>query len=295
MDEALRRYYLEAMGIQNWVLRRADEPELIDPKSESIECRSGFSPTCRPEGQPAGGKVNHGTFTPEPLSPDAAQAAPAKELKPPWLDEVPPPAEEWLPSVELEETAPLARNDIGGLDWKALEQRIAGCELCELYKTRAHTVFGVGDHSADLMVIGEAPGAEEDRQGEPFVGRAGQLLNAMLLAIGLKREQVFIANVLKCRPPGNRDPRPEEALRCEPYMKRQVALIRPKVILALGRVAAQNLLKSQEAVGRMRGKPYHYDDIPLVVTYHPAYLLRSPDQKGRAWQDLQRAVGLLRE
>ena len=291
MDETLRRDYLEAMGIQNWVLRRADEPELIDPNCESIESRSAFSPTSRPEG----GKVIHETVTPERLSPDAAQAAPAKEVIPPWLDEAPPPTDEWLPSVEPEEAAPLARDIVSGLDWKALEQRIAGCELCELHKTRAHTVFGVGDHSADLMVIGEAPGAEEDRQGEPFVGRAGQLLNAMLLAIGLKREQVFIANVLKCRPPGNRDPRPEEALSCEPYLKRQVALIRPKVILALGRVAAQNLLKSQEAVGRMRGKPYRYDEIPLVVTYHPAYLQRSPDQKGRAWQDLQRAVGLLRE
>ena len=155
-------------------------------------------------------------------------------------------------------------------------------------------MFGVGDRNADLMIVGEAPGADEDRQGEPFVGRAGQLLNAMLLAIGLKREQVFIANILKCRPPNNRDPRPEEALRCEPYLKRQLALIKPKVILCVGRVAAQNLLKSDETVGRMRGRQFDLDGTPVLVTYHPAYLLRSPDQKGKAWQDLQAVVKLLR-
>ena len=197
-------------------------------------------------------------------------------------------------SVEMPETVPAAADNTASLDWSALENRVSQCTACELHAGRQHTVFGVGDRSADLMVIGEAPGAEEDRQGEPFVGRAGQLLNAMLLAIGLHREQVYIANILKCRPPGNRDPRPEEALRCEPFLLRQVALVRPRVIFAAGGVAAQNLLKSQEAVGKMRGRAFQFEGIPVVVSYHPAYLLRSPDQKAKAWQDLQRLVGILK-
>jgi uracil-DNA glycosylase family 4 len=174
------------------------------------------------------------------------------------------------------------------LDWETLQDRVAGCTACELHKTRTQTVFGVGDRNAEWLVIGEAPGAEEDRQGEPFVGRAGQLLNAMLLAIGLKREQVYIANILKCRPPNNRDPRPEEVACCEPFLKQQVALLKPKIILAVGRIAAQNLLKTDTRIGALRGKRYSYADtgIPVVVTYHPAYLLRSPKEKRKAWQDL---------
>jgi DNA polymerase len=158
-------------------------------------------------------------------------------------------------------------------------------------------VFGVGNTQADLLVIGEAPGADEDRQGEPFVGRAGQLLNQMLLAIGFKREQVFIANVLKCRPPNNRDPKPEEALKCEPYLLRQIALIQPRVILSVGRISAQNLLKTEIPVGKLRGRVHAFGElgIPLVVTYHPAYLLRSPEQKAKAWDDLQLALSLFRE
>jgi uracil-DNA glycosylase len=178
--------------------------------------------------------------------------------------------------------------DPAALGWDALEARVAGCTLCELHKGRSRTVFGAGKRDAEWMVIGEAPGAEEDRQGEPFVGRAGRLLNEMLLALGLRREDVYIANIVKCRPPGNRDPRPEEAIRCEPYLRRQVALVRPRIILAVGRIAAQNLLKSERNVGELRGRVHHYADtgIPLVVTYHPAYLLRSPLEKRKAWQDL---------
>jgi DNA polymerase len=158
-------------------------------------------------------------------------------------------------------------------------------------------VFGVGNEQADLLVIGEAPGADEDRQGEPFVGRAGQLLNAMLLAMGFKREAVFIANIVKCRPPNNRDPKPEEALACQSYLLHQIELIRPKLILSVGRISAQNLLKTDIAVGKLRGRVHTYGEwgIPLVVTYHPAYLLRSPEQKSKAWQDLQLALTLLRE
>jgi DNA polymerase len=187
-------------------------------------------------------------------------------------------------------------DEVAALDWPALRERVRDCRACELRAGCTQTVFGVGDTAARLLVIGEAPGADEDRQGEPFVGRAGQLLNAMLKAMGYPREAVFIANIVKCRPPGNRDPGPEEALRCEPYLLRQIELIRPRVILAVGRVAAQNLLKTQLTVGKLRGRVHAFAEggIPLVVTYHPAYLLRSPEQKGKAWQDLQLALGELR-
>jgi uracil-DNA glycosylase len=174
-------------------------------------------------------------------------------------------------------------------DWATLRQNVAGCVACELCKTRTQTVFGVGNTQAEWLVIGEAPGAEEDRQGEPFVGRAGQLLNAMLLAIGLPRETVFIANVLKCRPPGNRDPRPEEVSRCLPFLRQQIALLQPKVILVVGRIAAQTLLASDAPLARLRGKLHQFGDAgtPLVVTYHPAYLLRTPADKRKAWEDLK--------
>jgi DNA polymerase len=176
-----------------------------------------------------------------------------------------------------------------GIDWGPLRERVAACTGCELCKTRTQTVFGVGNQRADWLVIGEAPGAEEDRQGEPFVGRAGQLLNAMLLAIGLPRETVFIANILKCRPPGNRDPRPEEVARCLPYLHAQIALLKPKLILAVGRIAAQNLLATDAPLARLRGKLHHFgaEHTPLVITYHPAYLLRTPSDKRKAWEDLK--------
>jgi DNA polymerase len=172
--------------------------------------------------------------------------------------------------------------------WDELADQVRSCTRCDLHKTRTQTVFGVGRHNADLMVIGEAPGADEDRQGEPFVGRAGQLLNAMLKAIGLKREDVFIANILKCRPPNNRDPAPAETGCCTPYLERQIALVAPRAVLAVGRIAAQHLLQSDQAIGRLRGKALNFGakQTPIVATYHPAYLLRSPLAKSKAWQDL---------
>jgi DNA polymerase len=177
---------------------------------------------------------------------------------------------------------------VAAMDWDELAQTVKGCTRCVLHETRTQTVFGVGNREAEWLVIGEAPGAEEDRQGEPFVGRAGQLLNSMLLAIGLRREQVYIANILKCRPPSNRDPKPEEEQACRDYLERQIRLIRPKIILAVGRIAAQNLMKVDTPIGKMRGRTYSYQDtgIPVVITYHPAYLLRSPLEKRKAWQDL---------
>ena len=180
-----------------------------------------------------------------------------------------------------------------GLDWDTLERQVSACTACDLHRGRTQAVFGTGDRAARWMIIGEAPGAEEDRRGEPFVGRAGQLLNAMLLAAGFRREQVYIANIVKCRPPNNRDPKPQEAACCAGYLQRQIELVAPKLILAVGRVAAQRLLATDAPVGRMRGRLHHFGSdpaIPLVVTYHPAYLLRSPKEKARAWQDLRFAL-----
>ena len=186
---------------------------------------------------------------------------------------------------------------VATLDWAALAACVADCTRCELHRGRTQTVFGVGDRAARWLVIGEAPGAEEDKRGEPFVGRAGALLNAMLAAIGLPREAVFIANILKCRPPHNRDPKPAEVLACAAYLERQIALIQPTIILAVGRIAAQNLLKVDTPIGRLRGQLHHYGDrsIPVIVTYHPAYLLRSPGEKRKAWDDLRLALACYRE
>jgi uracil-DNA glycosylase len=174
----------------------------------------------------------------------------------------------------------------------SLAKQVAACQQCSLHESRTQTVFGVGNPDADWLVIGEAPGADEDRQGEPFVGRAGKLLSSMLLAMGLPREQVFIANILKCRPPDNRDPQAEEVIACEAYLRQQIDLIKPKIILAVGRIAAQNLLKLETPIGKMRGNRYQYPDseLPVIVTYHPAYLLRSPREKRKVWEDLKFAL-----
>lgn len=172
--------------------------------------------------------------------------------------------------------------------WAELENKAKTCTLCDLHKTRKNVVFGMGNKNADLLIIGEAPGATEDAQGKPFVGRAGQLLDAMLAAIGLHRDDVYIANILKCRPPNNRDPLLHEVELCTPYLQQQIALIKPKIILAVGRIAAHFLLNTDESMAKLRGKIYKYGEaqIPLIVTYHPAYLLRSPREKSKAHEDL---------
>jgi DNA polymerase len=186
------------------------------------------------------------------------------------------------------EQAPVAGPQPG---WDELERAVKSCTLCPLHTTRTQGVFGVGNRSAQWMVIGEAPGADEDRQGEPFVGRAGQLLNSMLKAIGLKREQVFIANILKSRPPNNRDPRPEEVRACLPYLFRQIELVNPKLILCVGRIAAQTLLETDTSIGKLRGQLHRIaGNRPMIVTYHPAYLLRSPGEKRKSWSDLLLAL-----
>lgn len=203
-------------------------------------------------------------IAPEPLPP--AQASPAS----------------------IEETPVTFRKaEIAGMDWEALEAAVKGCEACSLAKTRTQTVFGVGDRNADWLFVGEAPGAEEDRRGEPFVGQAGKLLDNMLATIALKRgNNVYIANVLKCRPPENRDPHGEEVVKCDPLLKRQVELIQPKLIVAMGRFAAQSLLNTDSAIGALRGKLHDYNGVPVIVTYHPAYLLRNLTDKAKAWEDL---------
>lgn len=183
------------------------------------------------------------------------------------------------------------------MDWDALQQAVAGCTACGLCKSRKNTVFGVGDTQARWLVVGEAPGENEDLQGEPFVGQAGQLLDNMLKTVGLNRKAtgaqgVFIANVLKCRPPANRNPQPQEVATCEPYLRRQVALLQPQIILALGRFAAQSLLQATMPdvatipLGKLRGQVHQYDGVPVIVSYHPAYLLRTPQDKAKAWADL---------
>lgn len=257
MQESIRKAYLEAMDIQVWV--RRDQPVVERP--EAVQSDHHRTPPEIVEAQPVAQALI------EPI----AKAPASRQGKTQFNEEQ--------------------------LNWNELQQAVSQCRLCELRKGCTQTVFGVGNPQAELMIIGEAPGADEDRQGEPFVGRAGQLLNEMLLAIGFTREQVFIANILKCRPPGNRDPKVEEAAACQPYLQRQLALISPKVILSVGRISAQNLLKTDKAVGRMRGVVHAYGEqsTPLVVTYHPAYLLRSSEQKGRAWADLQLVLQTLKQ
>lgn len=282
------------MGIQLWERRDASPPAAGE---------TSLGPTVVPEPQAVKTLDAEGTKLVLPQGTPATtqridefSAQPVDDAIPAWLDEAPPLE---APLFDLEEgefdvsdflpeaAAPLLEA-ISSLDWVALQQRVRDCTACpELVANRSQTVFGVGNTQADWMVIGEAPGTDEDQQGEPFVGKAGQLLNAMLHALGLKRQQVYIANVLKCRPPNNRDPLPEEAAACAAYLQRQIALVQPKVILVVGRIAAQNLLKVATPIGKLRGTVHRYQgQIPLVVTYHPAYLLRSPSEKRKAWGDL---------
>jgi DNA polymerase len=208
---------------------------------------------------------------------------------------------EALPGDQADATVPDGALDkrqaaVMAMDWPDLLAAIRQCSACPLHATRTQAVPGVGAERADWLFIGEAPGADEDAQGEPFVGQAGKLLDAMLAAIGLKRgDNVHIANVLKCRPPGNRNPAPQEVAQCQAYLLRQIELIQPKLIVALGKFAAQTLLGEDAAIARLRGRVHRYRDIPLIVTYHPAYLLRALPEKAKAWQDLCLALKTLRE
>ena len=195
---------------------------------------------------------------------------------------------QYLQAMGIEIWQRKADPELASDEWDELEKTVLSCTLCDLSNTRKNVVFGVGNKDADLLLIGEAPGATEDKEGKPFVGRAGMLLDAMLAAIGLHRDDVFIANILKCRPPNNRDPLPNEVKLCTPYLQKQIILIKPKLIVAVGRIAAHYLLSTDQALSRLRGRVYEYGDskTPLIVTYHPAYLLRTPKDKAKAYDDL---------
>ena len=285
--DARQRAMLAEMGVRVWWPEPAPEPPADTP--ETIAAR-GHSTLGEAEKDVKKGTEN--APEPRPTAPSGPQR-----------------------TVAAPRPAPAAPGtDVGALDWDALREAVVACRACGLCQGRTQTVFGVGDRQADWMVVGEAPGEQEDLKGEPFVGPSGQLLDNMLKAIGLSRragageaavattaEQgaaapaepaapalrgVYIANVVKCRPPGNRNPHPDEVLRCDPFLARQVALVRPKIILAMGRFAVQSLLQSTEPIGKLRGRVHHYQGVPVIVTYHPAYLLRSLPEKAKAWADL---------
>ncbi|MFH2133902.1 MAG: uracil-DNA glycosylase [Pseudomonadota bacterium] len=223
-------------------------------------------------------------IVPAPVAPAAAEALTEVESAAP-VAKAP-------PVVDIPDVASVP--EMASLDWTALQEKVRDCTACKLRASCTQTVFGVGDEQADWLFVGEGPGADEDAQGEPFVGQAGRLLDNMLFAIGLKRgENVYIANIVKCRPPNNRNPEAEEIATCLPYLQQQIALIKPKLIVALGKVAATALLGRDAPLGSLRGTTYDYHGTPLIITYHPAYLLRSPGEKAKAWQDLKSAVSLM--
>lgn len=285
MDQQQRYSYLKALRIPVWVHQQSvvadcDTHQAIDERPTSKQA------TAEPvQNIAAPNKQAEQPYSPPPSTQsDSKISSMLKDL-----EKKPAPANTNSLEQTTESTLPV--KDVSQLDWDTLRNSVAECRQCSLADYRGQTVFGNGDTSANWMVIGEAPGADEDRQGQPFVGRAGQLLNNMLRAIDLPRQSVYVANILKCRPPNNRDPRPEEATQCMGYLHRQIALVNPSIILVVGRIAAQNLLQSKETLGRLRNKTHYLADkeIPVIVTYHPAYLLRQPLEKRKAWEDLKRA------
>ena len=247
--------------------------ELFWPAAPAVEAEAVFEPEPEPARVPVMAEAPVRARPPERIAPPAPQPVPVAAEAP------------------LRQRMP----GVGDMDWDALAEAVAACHACRLCEGRTNTVFGVGDRQAEWMVVGEAPGENEDLQGEPFVGQAGKLLDNMLAALGISRRKgAYIANVLKCRPPGNRNPQPEEIAQCEPFLRRQVELLQPKIILAMGRFAVQTLLQTTEPVGRLRGRVHRYHDVPLVVTYHPAYLLRNLPDKAKAWADLCLAQDVMR-
>jgi uracil-DNA glycosylase family 4 len=263
MDALRRNQYLQTIGVDVWVPRHPGESGATALEAEPYVAMASEAPA------PIAGMAAHGAAA-------TANAAAAMEV----------------PGFGLAPTAAMARPVSASTTttWESLRSEVLACTKCALHASRTQGVFGVGNREAQWLVVGEAPGAEEDRRGEPFVGRAGHLLDAMLKAIGLSRgRNVYIANVLKSRPPGNRDPKPEEVAACLPYLMRQIGLLKPRVMLAVGRIAAQNLLGTDAPLGRLRGKVHHFGELntPLIVTYHPAYLLRTPGDKRKAWEDLK--------
>ena len=317
MVDARRNRYLDAMGVDVWVRREGGVPAGDVPSGDvtAAPVLAGVSEA------PAGAELaeaDHdvGAAEAEVVAASFARAAETDvagagavgalrgEMAVPRrvaVEPVPVRPASTIPAGDVTAASAPVVELISGdavAQWDALRTEILSCTRCLLHKTRTQGVVGVGPQRTDWMVIGEAPGAEEDRRGEPFVGRAGHLLDAMLHAIGLNRgTSVYIANVLKSRPPGNRDPKPEEVAACLPYLMRQIALLQPRLMLAVGRIAAQNLLNTDMPLGRLRGKVHHFGELntPLIVTYHPAYLLRTPADKRKAWEDLKFARNVFRE
>ena len=297
--DARQRAMLAEMGVRLWA-----------PRAPAVAAPAPTLPQPQPE-KAAPVAARPASAAPPVAAPPPNKAAAARPRAP---STVPPP-----PTPASAALAPLPPG-IDAMDWPALQAAVAACRACGLCAGRTQAVFGTGSRTADWMVVGEAPGETEDRVGEPFVGPAGQLLDNMLAAIGLSRRVditiesiavsaspesasgqnrqksgVYIANVIKCRPPGNRNPEPFEVAQCEHYLRRQVALVQPRIILALGRFAVQSLLGSAEPIGRLRGRVHHYQGVPVIVSYHPAYLLRALPEKAKAWQDLCLALGVMRD
>jgi DNA polymerase len=280
--DARQRAMLAEMGVRVWAPQPVDASEVAETDRPAAKAL-----------QPS---------TAQPVARAAVTVARAFEKPEQQPKPVMPSAQRTVPPAEPEHAAPepavLAvvpfappAEGIADMDWSQLEAAVTKCRACGLCESRSHTVFGTGSTAADWMVVGEAPGENEDREGLPFVGVSGELLDNMLRAIGRSRtgsgaQGAYIANVLKCRPPSNRNPQPVEIAQCAPYLNRQVALLRPKIILAMGRFAVQSLLQTNEPIGKLRGRVHHYQGVPVIVTYHPAYLLRTPTDKSKAWADL---------
>ncbi|MBO1111933.1 uracil-DNA glycosylase [Bordetella petrii] len=277
---ALQKFWLREIGIEKTWLQAAEPPPAAPARPAAAPAVAAAPEAPVAQAAPTA-----------PAARAVADAAPAASPRPAARPAAAAPAARAQP-------APEAQPVVAAHDFDALREQVVQCTACGLCNGRRHAVFGMGARPARWMVVGEAPGEQEDRQGLPFVGRSGQLLDAMLAAVGLSREKdVFIANVIKCRPPGNRNPKPEEIAACSPYLMRQIELLKPERILVLGRFAAQTLLGTDATIGSLRGRRHTLaaDDgrsIPVVVSYHPAYLLRSPVEKARAWQDLRLAMAL---
>lgn len=277
-----QRAMLEAMGLRVW-----------QAPSPAVHAEPSAAPA--PSGGPVSAPVAVARAPVPAASPEATAPRPAPRAAPAAAGLAEPAAA----ATAVPVTAAAGAIDVVSLGWPELRAAVATCRACGLCESRKNTVFGVGHEQAQWMIVGEAPGEQEDLQGEPFVGPAGKLLDSMLRAVGLTRaeappeQQVFIANTLKCRPPRNRNPEPDELARCAPYLQRQVELVQPRMILAMGRFAVQSLLQSSEPIGRLRGRVHEYRGVPVVVTYHPAYLLRNLVDKARAWEDLCLALDTL--
>lgn len=283
----LQRLWLREIGIEKTWLKEdeAPRPKVVAPVAPEVRSAAN-------DGRTGPGRAESPTLPETSTQADAAPARKAEAPVRPARPVIAKTAEPAVREVDPELAGRIARADLG-----TLQEMVTACTACGLCQGRRHAVFGMGATAPRWMVVGEAPGEQEDRQGLPFVGRSGQLLDAMLASVGMSRERdVFIGNVIKCRPPGNRNPTPEEIAACSPYLMRQIALLKPERILVLGRFAAQTLLNTDATIGSLRGRVHtvHADgrDIPVVVSYHPAYLLRSPSEKARSWQDLRLAASL---